>query len=88
MSPRPIIAVALFLLAIRAHAEDLNTIGPTYEIIERDLLKVIQDRFRRMEKTGERVREVVLRRFDARLHRLRCPASVCADINPLRFMGR
>lgn len=56
MSPRPIIAVALCLLAISAHAEDLGTVGPTYEIIERDLLKVIQDRFRRMEKTGELAR--------------------------------
>lgn len=56
MSSRPIIAVALFLFAISAHAEDLGAIGPTYEISERDLLKVIQDRFRRMEKTGELAR--------------------------------
>lgn len=56
MPPRPIIAVALCLLAVSACAEDLGTIGPTYEISERDLLKVIQDRFRRMEKTGELAR--------------------------------
>jgi len=56
MSPRPFIAVALCLLAISVHADALGTIGPTYEISERDLLKVIQDRFRRMEKTGELAR--------------------------------
>lgn len=56
MPCRPSIAITLLLLAIGAHADDLGTIGPTYEIIERDLLKVIQDRFRRMEKTGELAR--------------------------------
>ena len=49
--------IALLLLAVSApHAEDLGTIGPTYEITERDLIEVIQDKFRRMEKTGELAR--------------------------------
>lgn len=49
------IAIFLALSAFCAglHAEDLGTIGPTYEIAERDLIEVIKDKFRRMEKTGE-----------------------------------
>ena len=34
-------------------AEDLGSLGPTYEIIERDLIEVIQNKFRRMDKSGE-----------------------------------
>jgi len=56
MPPRPTIAVALFLLAISVHADDLGTIGPTYEITERDLIEVIKGKFRRMERTGELAR--------------------------------
>ena len=56
MPCRPFISVALFLLAVSTHAEDLGTIGPTYEITERDLIEVIKDKFRRMEKTGELAR--------------------------------
>lgn len=54
--PKPsILAIFLFLsmLGSSLHAEDLGTIGPTYEIAERDLIEVIKDKFRRMEKTGE-----------------------------------
>ncbi len=56
MPCRPFISIALFVLAVSAHAEDLGTIGPTYEITERDLIEVIKDKFRRMEKTGELAR--------------------------------
>ena len=56
MPCRPFISIALFLLTVSAHAEDLGAIGPTYEITERDLIEVIQDKFRRMEKTGELAR--------------------------------
>ena len=34
----------------------MGVIGPTYEIAERDLIAVIQDRLRRMERTGELAR--------------------------------
>jgi len=45
--------ISMLALCIHARAEDLGVIGPTYDIIERDLIEVIQDKFRRMEKTGE-----------------------------------
>lgn len=50
------IIFALLLLsstALNAVAEDLGVIGPTYEIIERDLIETIQKRFMRMEQSGE-----------------------------------
>ena len=54
---RCIFLKALFLslpfLAGASLAEDLGVIGPTYEIVERDLIEAIKDRFRHMEKTGE-----------------------------------
>jgi len=34
-------------------ANDLGVVGPTYEIAERDLIEVMKDKFRRMEKSGE-----------------------------------
>ena len=34
-------------------ASDLGVVGPTYEIAERDLIEVMKDKFRRMEKSGE-----------------------------------
>lgn len=52
-------AIAIFLLltvSVGIQAEDLGTIGPTYEIAERDLIEVVKDKFRRMEQTGELVR--------------------------------
>jgi conjugal transfer pilus assembly protein TraW len=48
-----VIFLLLSALGAGLHAEDLGTIGPTYEIAERDLIDVIKDKFRRMEKTGE-----------------------------------
>ncbi len=36
-----------------AHAEDLGVIGKTYDIAERDLIEVIKNKLRHMEKTGE-----------------------------------
>ncbi len=57
MPCRPFVFIALLLLTVSApHAEDLGAIGPTYEITERDLIEVIKDKFRRMEKTGELAR--------------------------------
>lgn len=56
MPCRSSISVVLFLLAANVLAEDLGTIGPTYEIAERDLIEVIHDKFRRMEATGELTR--------------------------------
>ena len=56
MPCRPFIFIALLLLAVSSHAEDLGAIGPTYEITERDLIEVIKDKFRRMERTGELAR--------------------------------
>ncbi|MDD5296528.1 MAG: type-F conjugative transfer system protein TraW [Rhodocyclaceae bacterium] len=55
MPNRSILAILLFLSVLGAslHAEDLGTVGPTYDIAERDLIEVIKDKFRRMEKTGE-----------------------------------
>ncbi len=55
MPKRSILAIVLFLSMLGAglHAEDLGTLGPTYDIAERDLIEVIKDKFRRMEKTGE-----------------------------------
>ena len=55
MPKRSILSIVLFLSMLGAglHAEDLGTIGPTYEIAERDLIEVIKDKFRRMEKSGE-----------------------------------
>ena len=37
-------------------ANDLGVVGPTYEIVERDLIDVMKDKFRRMEKSGELAR--------------------------------
>ncbi|MDK9714519.1 MAG: type-F conjugative transfer system protein TraW [Sulfuritalea sp.] len=37
-------------------ANDLGVVGPTYEIAERDLIEVMKDKFRRMEKSGELAR--------------------------------
>jgi len=45
--------ISMLALSLPARAEDLGVIGPTYDIIERDLIDVIRDKFRRMEKTGE-----------------------------------
>ncbi|SDY75699.1 type-F conjugative transfer system protein TraW [Nitrosomonas halophila] len=36
-----------------ALAEDLGVIGPVHEILERDLIEVIQEKLRAMERTGD-----------------------------------
>ena len=53
---RSAFSICLCLLAIGVHAEDLGTIGPTYDITERDLIEVIKDKLSRMERTGELAR--------------------------------
>lgn len=45
--------VLILTISFPLRAEDLGSLGPTYEIIERDLIEVIQDKFRRMDKSGE-----------------------------------
>ncbi len=50
---RSAVSICLCLLAIGVHAEDLGTIGPTYDIAERDLIEVMKEKYRRMEKSGE-----------------------------------
>ena len=49
------LAILLCLLAIPTFslASDLGVVGPTYDIVERDLIEVMKDRFRRREQTGE-----------------------------------
>ena len=46
----------LLLIFGCAMANDLGIVGPTYEIVERDLIEVMKDKFRRMEKSGELAR--------------------------------
>lgn len=48
--------ISLLTLSLPARAEDLGVIGPTYDIIERDLIEVMKDKYRRMEKSGELAR--------------------------------
>ncbi|HNO76193.1 type-F conjugative transfer system protein TraW [Nitrosomonas mobilis] len=43
----------LVLLVGQLMAEDLDVIGPTYPIQERDLIEAMQTRFKNMEKSGE-----------------------------------
>lgn len=58
MPSRSIAAISLIFLVFCGplQAEDLGVIGPTYEIAERDLIAVIQDRLRLMERTGDLAR--------------------------------
>jgi len=51
----PLLAIlsCLTLTPCYARADDLGVVGPTYEILERDLIEVMKDRFRRMEKSGD-----------------------------------
>ncbi len=48
--------ILLTVFGIPLHAEDLGVVGPTYDITERDLIEVMKDKFRRMERTGELAR--------------------------------
>jgi len=54
----PFLASLLCLSVIPSYslASDLGVVGPTYEIAERDLIEVMKDKFRRMERTGELVK--------------------------------
>ena len=54
----PFLASLLCLSVIPSYslASDLGVVGPTYEISERDLIEVMKDKFRRMERTGELVK--------------------------------
>lgn len=55
MPSRSIAAISLIFLVFCGplQAEDLGVIGPTYEIAERDLIAVIQEKLRHLERTGE-----------------------------------
>lgn len=51
---RFIVTTLLILLAAPpAMSDDLGVIGKTYDITERDLIEVIQNKLKHMEKTGE-----------------------------------
>lgn len=58
MSLQTLLPVTLFLLIFSRllHADDLGPIGPSYPIAERDLIEVMQSRYRQMEKSGELAR--------------------------------
>ena len=58
MSLQSLLPVTLFLLIFSRllHADDLGPIGPSYPIAERDLIEVMQSRYRQMEKSGELAR--------------------------------
>lgn len=54
---RCIVTTLLTLLAAPpVMSDDLGVIGKTYDITERDLIEVIQNKLKRMEKTGELVK--------------------------------
>jgi conjugal transfer pilus assembly protein TraW len=44
---------SILTISFPLRAEDLGSVGPTYDIIERNLIEVIQDKFLQMEKSGE-----------------------------------
>ena len=45
--------LVILLAAPPVMSDDLGVIGKTYDITERDLIEVIQNKLKRMEKTGE-----------------------------------
>lgn len=49
-------SAALWILVPSAHATDLGSIGPTYEITEPHLLQMIEQRLREKERSGELAR--------------------------------
>jgi len=53
---RFLIRIALALLCAGARATDLGTLGPTYEIGEPHLLRMIEQRLREKERSGELAR--------------------------------
>lgn len=57
MKALPVLAlVALTGIGTGAHATDLGTLGPTYEIAEPHLLQMIEQRLREKERSGELAR--------------------------------
>jgi conjugal transfer pilus assembly protein TraW len=50
---RTLAPLVLALLPLAAAADDLGTVGPTYEIRERHAIEMIQSKLRAMEKSGE-----------------------------------
>lgn len=57
MKALPVLAlVALAGIGTCAHATDLGTLGPTYEIAEPHLLQMIEQRLREKERSGELAR--------------------------------
>lgn len=48
-----VLLVAQLWLVAPVPAADLGKIGPTYPIVEKDLVEVMKNRLRRMEKSGE-----------------------------------
>lgn len=48
-----LVAALLIIPACPAVAEDLGSIGPTYDIAERDLIAVMQEKLQAMQESGE-----------------------------------
>ncbi len=57
----PLLSLLTWLLAsgipVVAHADELGVVGPTYDILEADLLEVILARLERMQESGELARK-------------------------------
>lgn len=53
MKRQAAVAVFTLLVTCSAIADDLGTIGPVYDIAERDLIEVIKERLHKMQETGE-----------------------------------
>lgn len=51
--PAFVAAACLLLCSALTHAKDLGTIGPTYDITEKDLVQVIKDGLKRMQANGQ-----------------------------------
>jgi conjugal transfer pilus assembly protein TraW len=49
---RHFVLVSILAFASSVMAEDLGVVGPTYEIVERDVLELIMSKLKHMEKTG------------------------------------
>ena len=45
--------VALLPMSFAVLADDLGVVGPTYEIVERDVLELITSKLKQMEQSGE-----------------------------------
>ena len=54
---RGIVSAALFVallpMSFAVLADDLGVVGPTYEIVERDVLELITSKLKQMEQSGE-----------------------------------